>query len=57
MADVAFIIPQKLEDLCTYSNERYVVRTDYTGSEVKDMISGKQEKKDWDRLCPHAVSE
>lgn len=43
MADVPFIIPQKLEDLCAYSNERYVVATDYAASEVNDKISGKGE--------------
>lgn len=41
MADVAFIIPQKLEDLCTYTNERYVVSTDYSAAEVNDRIAGQ----------------
>lgn len=51
MADVAFIIPQKLEDLCAYSNERYVVATDYNASEVNDKIQGMS--RDRLSVCSH----
>ena len=39
--DFNFVIPQKLEDLCTYSKERYVVGTDYSSTEVQEKIPGE----------------
>lgn len=41
MALVEFVIPQKLEDLFSFTNDRYVVSTDYNPEEVADLVPGK----------------
>ena len=38
MSQVDFIIPTKLEDLCCYSNDRYVVNADFTPEEVIQKV-------------------
>lgn len=41
MTSADFVIPQKLEDLFSFSNEKYTVSTDYNADEVTNLIRGK----------------
>lgn len=39
--DINFVIPQKLEDLSTFSRHKYVVNIDYNAEEVNEKIPGE----------------
>jgi len=39
--DFNFVFPQKLEDLCTYNKNKYVVSTDFNANEVAERIPGE----------------
>lgn len=44
MSQLDFVIPTKLDDLCTYGTDRYTVSTDFSEEEVTQQAPGLYEK-------------